>query len=396
MSAKNNRQEPALNTLRLPDGEAEHILDTCDEQNCAPGDKDHRTNARHRFRAEAGIMVAVCQPGGSVIRYTVMPRNLSTTGVAFLHGGFLHTGTSCLVSLPTLDAEWVNAIGQIVRCQHLRANIHEIGVLFRDPIDLDHFLSADGPESQTHDNCDLPKLVGQVLCIEDTSDDRDLIRYLLAKLDVKVTMASVDDATELLDSGAEYDLLLAAHRPPELDGLGSARTVRDKAPDLPIILLTADEDEGIHAEAAGVGCSCVLFKPFDSYTLASALQQHLPPAEATDQVRKTTVLHSLLWADKSIRPLILDYLVSLAEQADKLRDMLNDTAEPEALRSLCLQIKGSAGGYGYPQITHAAKHLLALHKASEPPEQLQSQLQTLVDLCKRAACALDEAAKESG
>lgn len=54
------------------------------------------------------------------------------------------------------------------------------------------------------------------------------------------------------------------------------------------------------------------------------------------------------------------------------------------LQRLAHQLKGAAGGYGFPAITDAAKDLEANTKMTSEVEKLHSQLRELADLCGRA------------
>ena len=384
MAPKGPKQQPTIDTLRMSEGDTESILNRRDGQSQTPDGCDHRKDTRHRYRTETDLVVTVCHPGGSIMRYAVKPRNISSSGVGFLHGSFLHKDTTCIVSLPTLAGEWIHAVGQVVRCVHVEGRVHEVGVLFRDPIDPSQFVVTD-EQPQADDGSDLPKLIGQVLCVEDSVDDRDLIRFMLDRLAVKVLMTSdAEEAVAIFDGGVELDLVLANHHPGALDGLAVIKTLRGKGCELPVVLMTADESEQTHAQAVAQGCNTVLIKPFDLNGLAAVLLQHLPLAEAVLEDANTSVVSSSLWSDEQMRPLILTYLENLSTQVRQLDEMLTGAEPADAVEALCLQIKGTAGGYGYPQISHAAQHLLALNRADEPVEKVQRQCQVLSSLCERA------------
>lgn len=57
----------------------------------------------------------------------------------------------------------------------------------------------------------------------------------------------------------------------------------------------------------------------------------------------------------------------------------------QTLKMLAHQLKGSAGGYGFPAITEAAKELEAAAKAAEGLEKLEAQVRDIVGLCRRAS-----------
>jgi HPt (histidine-containing phosphotransfer) domain-containing protein len=59
----------------------------------------------------------------------------------------------------------------------------------------------------------------------------------------------------------------------------------------------------------------------------------------------------------------------------------------ETLARTAHQIKGAAGGYGYPLITQAARELETSAKAREAVAVLQRQVEALRALCERALAA---------
>ena len=388
MSPAYKKKKPdTLDTLRLSEDAAESILDRRDVEGHSPNGCENRRSTRHSYRTKTGLVVTVYHPGGSIMRYAVAPRDLSTTGVGFLHGSYLHTGTNCVVSLPTLSSQWVNAVGQVVRCIHVQGKIHEIGVLFRDPIDTGQFViaAAEQQEPAPNDGSELPRLVGRVLCIENSVDDRDLIRFMLDRLDVKVLMTNDKAETlAMFDGGVTFDMVMSAHDQHTLDGLGLIKALRAKGCDLPAVLLTAEEDQRIHAEALAHGCNAVLTKPFDLYELSGVLLQHLSLAEVLIEDTDSSALHSSLWSDEQMRPLIMMYLENLSTHIRQLQGLLADEERTVAFETKCLQIKGNAGGYGYPRISHAAQHLLTLSRANGSAEKVQRQCQALASLCERA------------
>jgi HPt (histidine-containing phosphotransfer) domain-containing protein len=52
---------------------------------------------------------------------------------------------------------------------------------------------------------------------------------------------------------------------------------------------------------------------------------------------------------------------------------------------LAHQLKGAAGGYGFPTITQAAKDCEATAKDHENMEALDQQVRQLADLCRKAS-----------
>ncbi|MEK6644319.1 MAG: Hpt domain-containing protein [Planctomycetota bacterium] len=94
-------------------------------------------------------------------------------------------------------------------------------------------------------------------------------------------------------------------------------------------------------------------------------------------------LTSELAGDSEMLELIEMFVDELPARVQALQDAVkeNDLA---ALATLAHQLKGSAGGYGFPWITEAAKALENSTKQAADLSAIQTQLETLTDLCNRS------------
>ncbi len=74
--------------------------------------------------------------------YALAPRNLSRLGTSLLHGKFVYGGTNCVVGLRALDGQIVPARGKVIWCRLITGRVHELGVQFDDPIEVEEFAAA--------------------------------------------------------------------------------------------------------------------------------------------------------------------------------------------------------------------------------------------------------------
>ena len=105
----------------------------------------------------------------------------------------------------------------------------------------------------------------RILHIEDNPDDRTLIqRELLRKYaDLQVTpVLSATDFARALEEAEAYDLVLTDYHLGWTDGLAILRTVKDRCPDCPVIMVTGTGSEEIAVEAMKAG--------LDDYVLKAA------------------------------------------------------------------------------------------------------------------------------
>lgn len=101
-------------------------------------------------------------------------------------------------------------------------------------------------------------------------------------------------------------------------------------------------------------------------------------------------LVSELSKDPEMRELVEEFVRALPQKAADLRDKLQQ-GDLDTLTRLAHQLKGSAGGYGFPMITEAARHLEQCAKATSDLASLETQIRELTDLCKRATATAPRA-----
>jgi HPt (histidine-containing phosphotransfer) domain-containing protein len=90
--------------------------------------------------------------------------------------------------------------------------------------------------------------------------------------------------------------------------------------------------------------------------------------------------------DADMRELVEMFLEELPKRVAILQKSLQDGNVSEIAR-IAHQLKGAAGGYGYPIITDAAAVLERSAKAKEAVDNLTKSVQEISDLCKRAQAA---------
>ncbi|MFO0840057.1 MAG: PilZ domain-containing protein [Phycisphaerae bacterium] len=126
--------------LRIPDTSLREAT-----QRVAPTDS---TNARRRkfprypFQVPEGVVAEFAHPGGTRSTVVVAARDLSAGGIGLFHGGFVYEGTPCTIKLKALDGEFVLARGVVVRSRQVHSRIHDIGVKFSAPIEIELFVHA--------------------------------------------------------------------------------------------------------------------------------------------------------------------------------------------------------------------------------------------------------------
>ena len=118
----------------------------------------------------------------------------------------------------------------------------------------------------------------RVLVIEDTEDNRQIIRDLLTNAGYEIVEANDGAAGVEMAASAKPDLILMDIQLPVLDGYEATRRIK-AVPDLkhtPIIAVTSYALSGDEAKTRAAGCDGYIAKPFSPRQLLAMVRQYLP------------------------------------------------------------------------------------------------------------------------
>lgn len=113
----------------------------------------------------------------------------------------------------------------------------------------------------------------RVLIIDDDETIRSLLRITLSDALYEIAEASDgDEALELADSEAP-DLVLLDWRLPGRSGADVLRALKERHPELPVVVVTAASDAEARATAAGLGAELFLSKPYSPIAVLEAVER---------------------------------------------------------------------------------------------------------------------------
>ena len=253
--------------------------------------------------------------------------------------------------------------------------------------------AALGDPAGTAMGADQLMLRGAILLSEDGPDNQRLISTYLRKAGAVVTVVENGRiAVERALLGA-FDLIFMDMQMPVLDGYAATALLRQRGYQGPIVALTAHAMSGDRDRCLAVGCDEWLTKPIKWQRLieVAARYLHQGPQQA-DGARRgdhgslgldvSEPLRSAFADDPELAQLLPRFVAGLSAKSEALREAV-EQADLAALRDLSHQLKGAAGGYGFPPITAAAE---AVERAArdERPDYLREKVETLINLCQRA------------
>lgn len=115
-----------------------------------------------------------------------------------------------------------------------------------------------------------------ILLVDDQDDLGQIMAAMLRKLNLQVTaVRSGAHALEVLDTPAEFGLVLMDLQMPGMDGYETAHEIRRRRPGMPIVAMTAGIRNGTLDRVLQHGMDALVRKPLDLELLVPLLKQHL-------------------------------------------------------------------------------------------------------------------------
>lgn len=273
------------------------------------------------------------------------------------------------------------------------------GVRMLDRLE-DAGIPENGPETAYHE---APATLScSVLLAEDGPDNQLLISTHLTRVGARVTVAengriALERALSSWRAGEAFDVILMDMQMPEMDGYEATSKLRAAGYRGPIVALTAHAMAGDGERCISAGCTAYLTKPIGKAKLIAAVAEHARGSARlvaeSGQVPKapcssTLAIVSDVGEDPDMVEIVVQFVKGLKTHAENLRKAQQD-GDRETIRRVAHQLKGAAGGYGFPSITAAAAKLEDRARDGAPLAQAVAEV---VDLCLRAKASERDAA----
>lgn len=135
--------ETPMNVLRLSDAERKALLQQIAVKANAEPMSAKRQDTRYALPPEYSILGEFFLPQGASQRVLVSLRDISRGGLAMLYGNYVHKGTKCMfVVCDGQRKPVVTASGEVIRCNHVKGTVHDVGVKFDKPLPVDMLLKV--------------------------------------------------------------------------------------------------------------------------------------------------------------------------------------------------------------------------------------------------------------
>lgn len=349
-------QNRTLRTIRLSDEQINALLDNLGSTNDKESQK--RKAQRYRYRVKA-LVVRMQRPGfPAPVIYQVPAHDISSTGLSFLHGGYVHVGTRCTAQLITTYGTWDDVSGTVVRCAYVDGTIHDVGVRFDTPVNPAVYCT-DAVQSR-------------VLLVEDSPPIAKIATFHLHALNAVVD--HVIDGKSAVDKAMSktYDLILMDMELPVMNGFDATKALRENGYSGTIVAVTGLTQPEDKQRCLDAGCNQYLPKPFVKDDFAKILE-----------TLREEPLFSTFHDDDSMRDMIIAFVESLGGHVLTIEGARakNDV---DKLKATARVLKSEGTAYGFEVITEAAGQVeSALHKG-KTIEQTKDDINKLCKLCKQA------------
>src|SRR5260370_26304540 len=118
--------------------------------------------------------------------------------------------------------------------------------------------------------------VERILVVDDEEAIREIVSSMLTSAGYACAQAASGlEALDILNAGAQFDLVLSDVMMAEMDGLGLLERAKERYPDVPVIMVTAVHDISVALGAIRNGAYDYLLKPFEREQLLATVRRAL-------------------------------------------------------------------------------------------------------------------------
>lgn len=325
----------------------------------------------------ASVRMKMHNGDGLQSEFSVACRDLSKGGISVLHRSFLHTGTRVVMRLPTVTGKLATIPGVVCRCRHFQGLIHEIGIKFNEPIDVNEFVELDPlADCFSLERVDPETLRGCVVHVEDSELDQRIARHHLRQTQLRLrTAPTVAEGLAVITEGC--DLVLCDYDLPDGTGADLLAGLAERGIKLPSIITTSDIAALTRRGLRQVNANAFLAKPIKPDMLMRAI------AEFLAMNRSAGPLSCTLSPEDPAMPLAEAFVQEMRRLAGDLDRAIGE-ADAVKARRICLRIAGTAPSVGFQGIADLAGTAAKDLAGSASTAESMAPIRALMSACERA------------
>ena len=195
----------------------------------------------------------------------------------------------------------------------------------------------------------------RILVAEDSPDNRLLVQVYLRGSPYQVIFEEDGKAAVDRFATSDFDLILMDVQMPVMDGLTATRTIRAierqrGCPAIPIIAVTANAGSEDIEKSGSAGCNAHLSKPISKRELLGAIEKYMRQREPVEMAQSEFLNAIRVEIPLGLEDIVPGYLASRRKEVSEMTELLA-SSDFARLAVLGHDLKGSGGGYGFPELT---------------------------------------------
>ncbi len=197
-----------FSSVRLSELERKALLKVISMQADASPQASKRSDTRYSLPSGYSVVGEMEQSGGTPQKFVVSVRDISRGGLSMLYSAYVHLNSRCVFRFyDEKKKQMAAAYAKVVRCQHVKGQIHDVGLKFDMPFPVESFLveataSAGGMGGKPATYPALQAFVDELQGLVRSGADLTLINGLLEEICTAIAEATKDKAAAAKPDGA--------------------------------------------------------------------------------------------------------------------------------------------------------------------------------------------------
>jgi CheY-like chemotaxis protein len=253
-----------------------------------------------------------------------------------------------------ISSQLMRLLGGNIQCQSRKDKgssfIVEINDTGNKDTPMTYAIEGSGAEKVKMDQFSIPSLVGDILVVEDSKDNQEIISMYIRNTGADVTV--VEDGKRAVETALEktYDLIFMDMQMPIMGGVEAVRWLRQAGNRTTIVMLTANAMKEERDSCLAAGANDFLTKPIDKRKFYQLLERYLAGGRLPTGVGAETKLGGELDNFKTV------FVENISGYIDELTKCLLKK-DWESLQKIIHNLKGVGGSLGFPEITDKCSHI---------------------------------------
>jgi CheY-like chemotaxis protein len=262
-----------LDMLRLSAEESSYLIDKLDADDMSR--EGGGSQGANIVRVRWSVPLRVEFADGNEQGFRVLTRAIRSDSIDVLHGGYLHTGLPCILTLMTQEGEGLVLHCTVGSCEHLSGRVHKMRLALSSHLDST-LLQSIGNRENKPGGSELSQLGGKLLHVEDSDLDTTLLHQTLKDTSVRIVDSEHGFGAIAAIERESFDAVLCDLTLPDMSGESLILALREHNFTGPIAIVTGIREKVRLQGALAAGACDILLKPYLKERMHKTLSRVLP------------------------------------------------------------------------------------------------------------------------